>query len=638
MCGICGFVGKTDNKNDVINNMMRRIEHRGPDQSGSYTGSAMALGFRRLSIVDLAHGMQPMYNEDNSIAIVFNGEIYNFAELRNELKNKRHNFANRSDTEVLVHGYEEYGTDLLNRLRGMFSFAIWDSNKNKLFAARDFFGIKPFYYSIINGVFVFASEIKSILEYPGCKREVNERALEQYLSFQYSPLKETFLKGIYKLEPGHYLTYQDGKLEINRFWSPDLSPDEGFTGDKAVDEIERSLKESVDAHLTGDVEIASFLSSGVDSSYIAKHSGCKKTFTVGFSEGDGRYSEIPYAKKFADQMDMKNYSRLISSEDFFDAVPKVLYHMDEPLADASAVALYFVNKEASKHVKVVLSGEGSDELMGGYRIYNESLDLKWFKRLPKSFRRAIGGFAKILPNMKGKNYLIRGSRTLEERYIGNANIFSKEEKDELLKNSNKNVSPQNVTERFFRKAGNLDDYSKMQYIDLNLWLVGDILLKADKMSMAHSMELRVPFLDKKVFETSKRLPLSEKSKNHVTKYAFRKAAEKSLPLSTAQKRKLGFPVPIRVWLKQEEYLAKIKTAFTGAAAQKYFNVNLLLKLLYDHETGKADNSRKIWTVFTFLVWHEIFIEKFETLASTDNDGTILLESDQSVESRSFSVS
>lgn len=487
-----------------------------------------------------------------------------------------------------------------------------------------------------NNLFSFESHIAK--ENIPRKREVNERALEQYLSFQYSPLKETFFKGIYKLEPGHYLTYQDGKLEINRFWSPDLSPDESFTGDKAVDEIEKSLKESVGAHLTGDVEIASFLSSGVDSSYIAKHSGCKKTFTVGFSEGDGRYSEIPYAKKFADRMDMKNYSRLISSEDFFDAVPKVLYHMDEPLADASAVALYFVNKEASKHVKVVLSGEGSDELMGGYRIYNESLDLKWFKRLPKSFRRAIGGFAKILPNMKGKNYLIRGSRTLEERYIGNANVFSKEEKDELLKNSNKNVSPQNVTERFFRKAGNLDDYSKMQYIDLNLWLVGDILLKADKMSMAHSMELRVPFLDKKVFETSKRLPLSEKSKNHVTKYAFRKAAEKSLPLSTAQKRKLGFPVPIRVWLKQEEYLAKVKTAFTGAAARKYFNVNLLLKLLYDHEVGKADNSRKIWTVFTFLVWHEIFIEKFETLVSTDNDGTILLESDKSSKSRSFNVS
>lgn len=605
MCGICGIIGQIHDRDKIVSNMMKKIRHRGPDHSGTFADENATLGFQRLSIVDLDNGQQPMYNEDGSNVIVFNGEIYNYVSLREELSRKSHQFSNQSDTEVLIHGYEEYGSELPKLLRGMFAFAIWDSTEKRLFAARDFFGIKPFYYALIDGAFVFASEIKSILEFPGYSKEVNTDALEQYLSFQYSPLRETFFKGIYKLEPGSYLIYQGGELVIKEYVDWNFAPDDSLSEEAAIKKIDEVLQDSIQAHLTGDVEIASLLSGGVDSSYIAANSGCRKTFTVGFTEDNGKYSEISYAKEFAEKMNMTNYSREISSEDFFSALPVVLYHLDEPVADASAVALYFVNQEASKHVKVLLSGEGADELMGGYNIYNESVDLAWFKFLPAPICSAIGKLARRLPNIKGKNYLIRGSKPLEARYIGNANIFSKEEKNRILKHPNGDMSPQSVTRNFYDKVSGLDDFSKMQYIDVRLWLVGDILAKADKMSMAHSMELRVPFLDKEVFEIASQLPLSSKSKNHTTKYAFRKAAESSIPLSTANKRKLGFPVPIRVWLKLDKYYNMVKTAFTGAPAREYFVTNELLSLLDAHKSGEADNSRKIWTIYTFLVWHNI---------------------------------
>lgn len=611
MCGICGIIGSVEEREPVLYGMMEKMSHRGPDGAGTFFDEEAALGFMRLSIVDLDHGQQPMYNEDGGIVTVFNGEIYNFSDLREELSQKSHQFSNQSDTEVLVHGYEEYGLGMLERLRGMFSFAIWDSEKKRLFAARDFFGVKPFYYTIIDHTLVFASEIKSILEFPGYEREVNADALEQYLSFQYSPLTETFFKGIYKMEAGHYLLYQDGNLEIMEYWRPELRSDASLSGGEAIREIAEVTKASVQTHLTGDVEIAALLSSGVDSSYVAANCGCKKTFTVGFSESGGRYNEIPYAQSFAEKMNLENYSREIMAEDFFKALPTVLYHMDEPLADASAVALYFVGREAAKHVKVILSGEGADELLGGYNIYNEVRDLAWFDRLPMIVRRALGRLAGRLPDIKGKNYLRRGSKSLEERYIGNANIFSKEEKDNILNRPGQGVSPQCITRKFYRQAKGLDGFSKMQYIDLRLWLAGDILLKADKMSMAHSLELRVPFLDMEVYETAKKLSLSAKSQNHVTKYAFRKAAEGSIPAKTAGKKKLGFPVPIRVWLKQDAYYSKVKSAFESPASRTYFNTGVLLSLLDEHKSGKRDNSRKIWTVYTFLVWHQIYFEGAE---------------------------
>jgi asparagine synthase (glutamine-hydrolysing) len=607
MCGICGFTGALPEKEQVLTQMMDKIIHRGPDSAGSHICDEVALGFRRLSIVDLDYGSQPMYNETGDIVITFNGEIYNYQSLREILIEKGHIFKNHSDTEVLIHAYEEYGEKMLLKLRGMFAFVIWDSKKKLLFGARDYFGIKPFYYSLVNGNLIYGSEIKSMLEYPGYEKKVNPEALENYLTFQYSVLPETFFKGIYRLMPAHYFTFQNGKMDIKRYWEPKFEPDFSKTLDEFVDMIDGAMQDSIKKHKISDVEVGSFLSSGVDSSYVAASFHGDKTFTVGFDYE--KYNEIDYAKALSQKIKIDNYSKLISTEEYWDVIPKVQYHMDEPLADPSAIALYFVSQTAAKHVKVALSGEGADEFFGGYNIYREPHDLLPITRLPKPVRKALGGIAKAIPfHIKGKNYLIRGSKELHERFIGNAFMFSKEEREKLLKNPTGNYPHTQLTRPFYQKVQSLDDVTKMQYIDMHFWLIGDILLKADKMSMAHSLEVRVPFLDKEVFEVARTLPTKYKVTKENTKYAMRQAAHRYLPDMVAEKKKLGFPVPIRIWLKEEPHYSKVKQAFTSEAAKKYFNTNAITALLEDHRAGKQDNSRKIWTIYMFLVWHEQYFD------------------------------
>ncbi len=605
MCGFAGFTGYLENGSEVLTNMMDKIVHRGPDSAGQYIDEKISMGFRRLSIIDLDNGSQPMFNEDKTIVITFNGEIYNHQELRQELIEKGHVFANNADTEVLIHAYEEYGEDMLCKLRGMFAFVIWDSVKETVFAARDFFGIKPFYYTIANGHFIYASEIKSILEHPAYKKEVNLVALENYLTFQYSVLEETFFKGIYKLMPSFCLTYHDGKLNIKRYWEPTFDMDESKDLDCWVDEIDNAMLDSVEHHKISDVEVGSFLSSGVDSSYVAAVFNGDKTFTVGFDYD--KYNEISYAKSLSDKIKIDNYSKLVSSEEYWNAIPKILYHMDEPLADPAAIALYFVSQTAADHVKVALSGEGADEFFGGYNIYHEPHDLASFQKLPSVLRKALAKFAEILPfKFKGKNFLIRASKPVEERFIGNAFMFNEKERAKLLKNPTGKYHHTELTKPYYDKVKNQDDVTKMQYIDINFWLIGDILLKADKMSMAHSLEVRVPFLDKKVFEVARHIPTKYKVNKQNTKYAMRMAAHRHLPDMVAEKKKLGFPVPIRIWIKDEKYYNMIKKAFTSEAASTFFNTNVLMNYLNDHKEGKADNSRKIWTVYMFLVWYNNF--------------------------------
>lgn len=605
MCGFAGFTGYLENGSEVLTNMMDKIVHRGPDSAGQYIDEKISMGFRRLSIIDLDNGSQPMFNEDKTIVITFNGEIYNHQELRQELIEKGHVFANNADTEVLIHAYEEYGEDMLCKLRGMFAFVIWDSVKETVFAARDFFGIKPFYYTIANGHFIYASEIKSILEHPAYKKEVNLVALENYLTFQYSVLEETFFKGIYKLMPSFCLTYHDGKLDIKRYWEPTFDMDESKDLDCWVDEIDNAMLDSVEHHKISDVEVGSFLSSGVDSSYVAAVFNGDKTFTVGFDYD--KYNEISYAKSLSDKIKIDNYSKLVSSEEYWNAIPKILYHMDEPLADPAAIALYFVSQTAADHVKVALSGEGADEFFGGYNIYHEPHDLASFQKLPSVLRKALAKFAEILPfKFKGKNFLIRASKPVEERFIGNAFMFNEKERAKLLKNPTGKYHHTELTKPYYDKVKNQDDVTKMQYIDINFWLIGDILLKADKMSMAHSLEVRVPFLDKKVFEVARHIPTKYKVNKQNTKYAMRMAAHRHLPDMVAEKKKLGFPVPIRIWIKDEKYYNMIKKAFTSEAASIFFNTNVLMNYLNDHKEGKADNSRKIWTVYMFLVWYNNF--------------------------------
>ncbi len=607
MCGFTGFTGDLDNKEEIIEKMMNRIIHRGPDSSGIHCDENVTLGFRRLSIIGLENGSQPMYNEDGSIVIVFNGEIYNYAIIKEELLKNGHIFKSEADTEVLVHLYEEKGMDMLKDIRGMFAFVIYDKNKNTLYAVRDFFGIKPFYYTNINGNLVFGSEIKSFLEYPKFKKEVNEIALENYLSFQYSVLEETFFKGVFKLMPGHYLKYKDGKVDITRYFEPMFEP-QPMKLQEAIKAVDHSLQESIKIHKVSDVEVGSFLSSGVDSSYVAATFKGDKTFTVGFDYEN--YNEINYAKDLSKEIGIENFNKTITTDEYWDAISKVQYHMDEPLADPSAIALYFVSNLASKQVKVALSGEGADEFFGGYNIYKEPFDISFITVLPKPIRKALAKMVKIIPfSFKGKNLFIRASKDVEERFIGNANMFSKEERESILKNPTGKYAPMDITKPLYDKVKHLDDVTKMQYIDLNLWLVGDILLKADKMSMANSLEVRVPFLDKEVFKVASKIQSDYRVNKQATKYVFRMASKEYLPEMVSTKKKLGFPVPIRVWLKEDKFYNRVKEAFCSDVAKKYFNIDKIVGYLDNHRQGKGDFSRKIWTIYMFLVWHKQFFEE-----------------------------
>ena len=601
MCGFVGFTGTMDNQEEIIQEMAESIIHRGPDSFGSYQDDFVTLGFRRLSIIGLEDGAQPIFNEDKSVVIVFNGEIYNYQALKDMLLEKGHVFYTHADTEVLVHLYEEYGTDMLSHLRGMFSFMLYDRNQSQLFAARDFFGIKPFYYAQMGGRLLFGSEIKSFLHHPDFQKELNEDALENYLTFQYSVLPETFFKNVFKLLPAHYLIYKDGQVKTERYWTPTFHPTEKSL-EQTVDEIGAVIQDSIAAHKVSDVEVGSFLSSGVDSSYVAACFKGDKTFTVGFDYE--KYNEIEYAKTLSQAVGIENYSKTITTEEYWDVLSKVQYQMDEPLADPSAVALYFVSQLASQHVKVALSGEGADEFFGGYNIYKEPLDLKIMTDMPMGVRRFFARLVSWIPfSFKGKNFFIRASKSIEERFIGNANMFSVAERSKILKKS-KDAPPMDITKPYYDNVRDQDDITKMQYLDIHLWMVGDILLKADKMSMAHSLEVRVPYLDKEVFRVASHIQTDFRVNKQATKYAFRMAAKDHLPQEVADKKKLGFPVPIRIWLREDQYYNQVKEAFSSPACEQYFNRDALLKYLDEHKRGKRDHSRKIWTVYMFLLWYK----------------------------------
>ncbi|MGN1225334.1 MAG: asparagine synthase (glutamine-hydrolyzing), partial [Ruminococcus sp.] len=482
-----------------------RIKHRGPDAEGTYIDEDIALGHRRLSIIDVSDaGTQPLYSADGNLALLFNGEIYNYQSIRQDLMEKGYQFATQTDSEVLIYGYQEYGTALLQKLRGMFAFVIWDKKQKTLFGARDFFGIKPLYYAQMGETFLFGSEIKSFLPHPHFQKVLNTAALENYLTFQYSPCTETFFKGVYKLPPAHYFIYQNGKLDIQQYWEIDFHADEKPTLDEWVDRISDTFHNSVEAHKIADVEVGSFLSSGVDSSYVAAIADVDKTFTVGFGKEE-RYNEIGWAKGFSEAIGKKNYSKVIEPEEYWSHLPMIQYHMDEPLADPAAVALYFVCNLASKSLKVVLSGEGADEIFGGYNVYSDPGSTT-YEKLPRGLRRGIMHVAEALPAHRGVNFFVRKGKDLEERFIGNAYMFSPKDRKALLKIHTNAPDPTAITKPYYDQVKDKDDVTKMQYLDLHLWMAGDILLKADKMSMANSLELRVPFLDKEVMALAQQIP------------------------------------------------------------------------------------------------------------------------------------
>ena len=609
MCGFCGYINKKEK--DSIKKMNDAIIHRGPDDESYYKDDFIAMGFRRLSIIDLKGGRQPMTNEDDSMIITFNGEIYNFKEIKEDLLKKGHTFKTNADTEVILHGFEEYKEKILDKLRGMFAFAIWDKNNQKLFCARDHFGQKPFYYGIFNDTFMYASEIKSLLYHPDFKKEVNKEALKPYLTFQTSVLDETFFKGVYKLRPGHYLTYdfKTNKLETKEYYNINFKPkDQDF--DKLVNKIDDTITKSIDYHIISDVPVGAYLSGGIDSSYVVSYLKPDKTFSVGFDYKN--FNEVPMAKDLSEMLNIQNKNELINSDDFFESIDKVQYYADEPTANLSAVPLYFLSKLASKDVKVVLSGEGADELFGGYTSYDEDIKLKKYRKLPFFIRKALKTIVSPLPSFHGKNFLTKGGSKIEDYYVGNAFIFNNQEANKILSDKYKSdLTYQEITKPYFDKVSGEDDLTKMQYLDMYFWLPNDILLKADKMSMANSLELRVPILDKEVFNLAKTIPTKYKLSHNTTKYILRKAASKRIPEAWYKRRKKGFPVPIIKWFREEKYYNIVKEIFEEEYTKEFFDQKLLIKMLNEHYTSKKNHCRKLWTIFVYLIWYKTFFIDFK---------------------------
>ncbi len=603
MCGITGIVSKKDNKEEIIKKMNEKIKHRGPDDEGIYTDDFVSLGHRRLSIIDLEGGHQPMFNKDKSIVVVFNGEIYNYIELKGELK-KKYQFKTNSDTEVLVYGYEEWGRDLPKHLRGMFALAIWDKKNKTLFMARDGFGIKPLYYYVDKDSLVFASEIKAILEYPEYHKKLNESILSAYLCFNSVPTEETFFKGIFRVMPGEQIIYKEGKVTKKRYFHLEFK-EEDKDLDEIVNNIDDAMKDSVAKHMLSDVEVGSFLSSGIDSSYLVSLAKPDKTYTVGYD--DKRYDEISYAKDLTSKLGITNKSRKITKEDYIKVFPKIQYYMDEPLGDPSAIALYFVAELASKDVKVVMSGEGADEFFGGYLNYREEVDQAWYMKIPYFIRRGLSYIAGLFPDMRGFNFVFRRGRKLEEYNIGLGRVYWDREALKIV-NNKKQILPEEIVRKTYQEYKNNSTLVQRQVIDYYYWLVNDFLHAVDRNTMMFGLEARTPFLDKEVYEVARRLPISAKVNKETTKPALRMAAKRVIPNESYKKKKLGFPVPLREWIREDDLYNEIKEKFLSKTAKKYFKQKYILKLLEDHRKRKKDCYKKIWNIYTFLVWYDIYFE------------------------------
>ena len=611
MCGFAGYINNyaTFDKEAVIHAMADRIIHRGPDDAHYYVDDDISLGFRRLSIIDLEGGRQPILNEDASLVLLFNGEIYNYQSIREDLIKAGHVFTTKSDSEVILHGFEEYGKKVLDHLRGMFAFIIWNRNTKELFGARDIFGIKPFYYYMKNGEFMFGSEIKSFLSHPKFEKELDEDMIPLYLSYEYIPDERTIFKNVYKLPGAHCFTYKDGKLEVERYYRVNYKIEEDKDLQYWEDAITREFTESVAMHQIADVEVGCFLSSGVDSSYVVKEisKGTKKvkTFSVGYEEE--KYSELPYAQDFSSVVGVPNIANKVSADEFFNSVGEIQYFMDEPLPNPSEIPLYFLAKNARKYVKVVLSGEGADELFGGYPMYLAGGHFdRYSHKVPRPIRKALGAVARHCPDFKGKNFIIRGSMEPYQRFMRANYVFQSAERQKYLKKPIATKLPEEYSKRYFDEVPGLDEPTQLQYADMHTWMIYDILLKADRMSMANSLELRVPFLDKKMLELSVRIPSRYRAANETTKIALRSAAIKQLPERTANKKKLGFPVPLNDWLREDKYYNMVKDAFQSDIAEKFFVTSELMRLLDDHKSGKALNMQKIWSFYTFILWYEQF--------------------------------
>ncbi|MDQ6936371.1 MAG: asparagine synthase (glutamine-hydrolyzing) [Actinomycetota bacterium] len=613
MCGLIGFLSADGAASAVkadVESSLVDMRHRGPDEGGVWSDDDVVIGFRRLSIIDIDHSHQPLPYLDGRYWLIFNGEIYNYLELRERLAREfGAAFTTDGDGEAIVAGYHHLGEKVVQELRGMFAFLIWDTQEKVVFGARDWFGIKPLYtYADERGTF-FASEKKSLLDVAdGRAGTVDTTALQHYLTLQYVPEPASMHNGIRRVESGTHFTLRRGEpVRATRYFRPE------FTTRRADPEalyrqISAGLEDSVAKHMRADVTVGAFLSGGIDSTAIAalakRHNPNLLTFTTGF-ERTG-FSEIDVAAESAAAIGVEHITKIVTAQEMMDTLPLIVWYLDDPVADPALVPLYFIAREARKHVKVVLSGEGADELFGGYTIYREPLSLRAFDRLPGALKSGLGRLSTRLPEgLRGKDLLRRGSIPIEERYYGNARIFRPEEMG-FYRAYDPTVSHTDVTAAHYAATAGLDDSTRMQYIDLFTWLRGDILVKADKMTMANSLELRVPFLDTGVFAVASSLPLEEKITRETTKYALRRALADIVPPHVLHRAKLGFPVPTRHWLKDEMY-DWARSIITASRADELVDTAFALRLLEAHRSGPHDYSRKLWTLLVFLLWHAIFV-------------------------------
>ena len=613
MCGFVGFIDENDQTYDhraAIVAMTDAIAHRGPDSEGYFEDGRAALGFRRLAIIDLAGANQPLYNENRSLVLVFNGEIYNYRELRRQLIAAGHAFSTQGDAEVVLHGFERWGAGVLDRLRGMFAFALYDTATGELFCARDAFGIKPLYYAVEGDRILFGSEIKGLLAHPHARRSLNERRLAHWLCMEYLPDEETLFEGVRKLPAGHWLRWRNGRAERGRWFVPRFAPDAGRSLEESAEAIEAALRESVAAHAIADVDVGCFLSAGVDSSLVAREAARimeARTFTIGW--GEGRFSELEAAATFARATGLPNEGRILGAEQFFASVPAVQYAMDEPLPNPSAVPLYHLCAMAAESVKVVLSGEGADELFGGYPYYQECLAFAPYMTVPAPARRALAAAARHLPEgTHGRRFLMRGAHPLPERYIRLEYNFPWAEALDLLApelgaRCAAAPTPWELAAPLFAEI-EADEITTMQTADILTWMQQDILLKADKMSMASSLELRVPFLDREVFAPASTLPASQRVGRRETKIALRAAAARTLPQATAAMPKQGFVTPLAQWLREEPWHSQVREVLNSERARRFFRTDRLNALLDEHQRGPRSHMKKIWSAYCFLIWHE----------------------------------
>ncbi|MEE4023220.1 asparagine synthase (glutamine-hydrolyzing) [Gordonia sp. PKS22-38] len=641
MCGLLGLLtsdGSASESVGLVAEASHCMRHRGPDEPGTWHDDDLVFGFNRLSIIDIEHSHQPLRwgppEAPDRYALVFNGEIYNYLEIRDELRRDHHaEFHTEGDGEAIVVAFHHWGSDAVRRLRGMFAFAIWDTVQRSLFIARDPFGIKPLFIATGPGGTAFGSEKKSLLELTGrlgLGDDLDPRAIQHYTVLQYVPEPETLHAAIRRLESGSHATIEPGRApQIQRYFTPRFTvrPFRSGGAQARYDEIADVLSDSVAKHMRADVTVGSFLSGGIDSTAIAalaiRHNPDLITFTTGF-ERDG-YSEVDVAVESAEAIGARHIVKVVSPSEFIDAIPEIVWYLDDPVADPALVPLYFVAREARKHVKVVLSGEGADELFGGYTIYKEPLSLSAFDRLPAALRRIAGRVSDRIPEgTRGKSLLHRGSLTLEERYYGNARSFDDARLRAVLRDYRSEWTHTDVTGPIYAMSQGLDPVARMQHVDLFTWLRGDILVKADKMTMANSLELRVPFLDPEVFRVAEGLPFDEKIAHGTTKYALRQALEQIVPAHVLHRKKLGFPVPIRHWLAGTEMFDWAHETIAHSQTDHILNKEAVVEMLNEHRAGVVDNSRRLWTLLMFMVWHGIFVEKSIVPDITDHSYPVRL--------------